>query len=134
MALRVTPANGQDRAQVAQLAEAVQPATNERVEVAFVDQGYTGAEPAAAASEKGLRLEVVKHHEAKTVLYCCRAAGSWNVPLRGCRGSGRLARDYERLATTFNFGWLPLARLCLAYAQKCLWTKLITGSSSARGA
>src|SRR5208337_1200538 len=28
-----------------------------------------------------------------------------------------------------NTGWLPLARLCLAHAEKCVRTKLITGSS-----
>src|ERR1051326_499454 len=42
LALRVTPANEQDRAQVAELAKAVQSVTEQKVEVAFVDQGYTG--------------------------------------------------------------------------------------------
>src|SRR3712207_3599178 len=42
LALVVTPANEQDRAQVAALAEAVQQATSDHVEVAHVDQGYTG--------------------------------------------------------------------------------------------
>ena len=42
LALLVTPADDQDRAQVGALAEAVQAATGETVEVAFVDQGYTG--------------------------------------------------------------------------------------------
>src|SRR5205085_7722865 len=65
VALRVTPANEQDRAQVAELAEAVQKATDEKVEVAFVDQGYTGQEPLEAAEGVGIRLEVIKHHEAK---------------------------------------------------------------------
>src|SRR5215212_7766734 len=46
LALRVTPANAQDREQVAALAEAVQAATGETVELAFVDQGYTGEQPA----------------------------------------------------------------------------------------
>src|SRR5471032_1751956 len=44
LALKVTPANEQERAQVADLAEGVQKATNENVEIAFVDQGYTGEE------------------------------------------------------------------------------------------
>src|SRR5215218_5915218 len=65
LALLVTPADEQDRAQVAQLAEAVQEATGESVELAFVDQGYTGEEPAEAAEEHGIRLEVVKRPEAK---------------------------------------------------------------------
>ncbi len=38
----VTPANEQDQAQVAELAERVQEETGETVEIAYVDQGYTG--------------------------------------------------------------------------------------------
>src|SRR5918998_679701 len=60
LALVVTPANEQDRAQVAALAEQVQAVTGETVEIAFVDQGYTGEQAADAAAEQGMRLEVVK--------------------------------------------------------------------------
>src|SRR5204863_8521215 len=42
LALTVTAANEQDRAQVAELTAKVQEVTGESVEVAFVDQGYTG--------------------------------------------------------------------------------------------
>ena len=42
LALIVTPADAQDRAQVAALCEAVQAATGESVALAFVEQGYTG--------------------------------------------------------------------------------------------
>ena len=42
LALLVTPANEQERAQVEELAKQVQEVTNQHVEVAFVDQGYTG--------------------------------------------------------------------------------------------
>src|SRR5215208_5137765 len=42
LALLVTPANEQERAQVAELAARVQEATGETVEVAFVDQGSSG--------------------------------------------------------------------------------------------
>jgi transposase len=45
LALVVTPANAQDRAQVAALAAAVQDVTGESVELAYVDQGYTGEQP-----------------------------------------------------------------------------------------
>lgn len=41
LTLHVTPANEQDRDQVAQLARAVQEATQQQVELAYVDQGYT---------------------------------------------------------------------------------------------
>jgi transposase len=65
LALLVTPANEQDRAQVAALAQAVQAATGRTVEMAFVDQGYTGEYAAQAAEAEGIRLEVVKLPEAK---------------------------------------------------------------------
>jgi transposase len=50
LALHVTPANVQERRQVGALAEAVRQATGETVELACVDQGYTGEQPAAAAA------------------------------------------------------------------------------------
>ena len=65
LALRVTAADAQDRAQAAALAEAVQAATGETVEVALVDQGSTSAQPAADAAARGLRLGVIKLPAAK---------------------------------------------------------------------
>ncbi len=53
LALLVTPANEQDRAQVGELAEAVQDVTGQSVELAFVDAGYTGEVPAEAAKQAG---------------------------------------------------------------------------------
>ena len=65
LALHVTPASADDRAEVGQLAEAVQEATGRSVELAYVDQGYTGEKPAKAAGEHGIKLEVVRLPEAK---------------------------------------------------------------------
>ncbi len=42
LAVRVTPANADDRAEIGALLERVQEVTGQQVEVAFVDQGYTG--------------------------------------------------------------------------------------------
>src|SRR5579862_9846282 len=61
LALHVTAASEQERAQVAQLAGQVREETRGSVELAYVDQGYTGDDPAAAARAQGIRLEVVKH-------------------------------------------------------------------------
>ena len=100
LALTVTPADAQDRAQVADLAAAVQAATGETVEVAFVDQGYTGEQAAEAAAAHGIRLEVVKLPEAKRgfVLlprrWVVERSFAWLARFR------RLARDYERLPET----------------------------------
>ena len=101
LALRVTPATEQDRAQVGALAEAVQQATGENVvEVAYVDGGYTGEEASEAAEAHGIRLEVVKHPGTKKgfVLlprrWVVERSFAWAARLR------RLARDYERLPET----------------------------------
>ncbi len=61
LALTVTPADQGDRDQVAPLAEQVQQITGSTVELAYVDQGYTGPNAADAAQQHGIRLEVVKH-------------------------------------------------------------------------
>jgi transposase len=120
LALMVTPANAQDRAQVGELAQAVQAVVEEPVDVAFVDQGYTGEEPAQAAAEAGIRLEVIKHHEAKRgfVLlprrWVVERSFAWAARFR------RLARDYERLSTTLaSYHWLAFAILML----QCLFAK-----------
>src|SRR5438874_4102167 len=65
LALVVTPADENDRAAVAELAEAVQQATGETVELAWVDQGYTGEQAEKDAAQHGIRLEVVKLPDAK---------------------------------------------------------------------
>jgi transposase len=100
LAVLVTPADQQDRAQVAALAEQIQKATGESVEVAFVDQGYTGDQPAADAQAHGIRLEVVKLPTTRRgfVLlprrWVVERSFAWMARFR------RLARDYERLSET----------------------------------
>jgi hypothetical protein len=46
LAVKVTAANEQERAQVGELAAQIQQATGDNVGLAYVDQGYTGAEAA----------------------------------------------------------------------------------------
>ncbi|HET8907162.1 MAG TPA: IS5 family transposase [Ktedonobacterales bacterium] len=97
LALHVTPADAQDRAQADQLSAAVQEVTGETVEVASVDQGYTGLEPAEAAQAHGIRLEVGKLPAAKHGFillpkrWVVERGFAWATRFR------RLARDYERL-------------------------------------
>ena len=97
LALHVTPANAQDREQVAVLAEAVQAATGQTVEVAYVDQGYTGQTAREAAAQQGIDLVVVKLAQAKRgfVLlprrWVVERSFAWATRFR------RLAKDYERL-------------------------------------
>ena len=57
LALHVTPADEQDRAQVGELARQVQQITEENVELAYVDQGYTGDTAEEAAAKHGPALD-----------------------------------------------------------------------------
>ena len=100
LALHVTPANEQDRAQVGVLAEAVQAVTGESVELAFVDQGYTGATAATAAAAHGIKLEVVKLPEAKRGFVLLPRRWVVERSLGWAARFRRLARDYERLSET----------------------------------
>ena len=108
LAAHVTPANEQERAQVAQLCEAVQQATGETVKPARADQGYTGEEPNRQAGEHGIELQIVKLPEAKKgfVLrprrWVVERSFGWLARFR------RLGRDYERLPEVLAGLHLPI--------------------------
>jgi transposase len=117
LALHVTAANEQDRAQVEKFAQEVQRITGDHVELAYVDQGYTGQASQSAAARHGIQLEVVKHTQAKRgfVLlprrWVVEPSFAWAARFR------RLARDYDRLSQTpaafhyFAFACLMLGRI-----------------------
>jgi transposase len=117
LSLHVTPANEQDREQVGKLAREVQKQTGKSVELAYVDQGYTGEKPAEAARKQKIELAVVKLPQAKRgfVLlprrWVAERSFAWLTRFR------RLAKDYERLASTLKgmhlaaFAIVMLARL-----------------------
>ena len=114
LALSVTPANEQERAQVADLIKDVQKITGEKVQVAFADQGYTGEQTAAEAAAHGVKLVVVKLEEAKRgfVLlprrWVVERSFAWASRFR------RLGRDYERLPTTLaGLHWIAFLTLML---------------------
>ena len=75
------------------MARQVQAVTEQSLEVAFVDQDYTGDQPAQAAQGQGMQLEVIKLAEAKKgfVLlqrrWVVERSFGWAARLR------RLARD-----------------------------------------
>jgi transposase len=117
LSLHVTAADAQDRAQVGKLARDVQKQTGKSVELAYVDQGYTGERPAEAAKKQKIELAVVKLPQAKRgfVLlprrWVVERSFAWLTRFR------RLAKDYERLASTLKgmhlaaFAIVMLARL-----------------------
>ena len=120
LALVVTPANAQDRAQVAALGGGGAGGDGQSVEVGFVDQGYTGEQAEADAAAHGIRLEVVKLAGAKRgfVLlprrWVVERSFAWVARFR------RLARDYERLPETVAgcISW-PSPVCCSIASSRC---------------
>jgi transposase len=121
MALKVTAASEGDREQVAALAEEVQQVTGDSVELAYVDQGYTGENAAQAAEQHGIRLSVAKHPMAKRgfVLlpkrWVVERSFAWAARFR------RLARDYERLDTSLKgIHYIAFACIMISRMSKAL--------------
>jgi len=114
LAVAITPANEQERAQVDQLCQQVQEATEQSVQTAFVDQGYTGQNAAEQAQAHAIELVVVQLSEAKKgfVLlprrWVVERTFAWLGRFR------RLARDYERLSQNLAaYHWLAAVSLML---------------------
>jgi transposase len=124
LALHVTPASAEDRGEVERLARTVQAVTDGHVEIAWVDQGYTGERAANAAAGHGIALKVVKLPEAKRgfVLlprrWVVERSFAWATRFR------RLVKDYERYAETLA-GLHVVAFACLMMKQV---TQLAIGS------
>ncbi len=112
MVLKVTADSEGDREQVANLAEPVQQVTGNTVELAYVDQGYTGPNAADAAQQHGIRLEVIKHPMLKRGF--ALLPRRWGIERSFARAARfrRLARDYERLDTTLK-GFHYIAFACI---------------------
>jgi transposase len=116
LALFVSPANEQERAWVGELAEAVQEATGESVELAYVDEGYSGERAAEEAQAHGISLEVVKYPEAKRGFVLLPRRWVVERDFAWASRFRRLAKDYERLPTTLA-GLHFVAFACLFLSQ-----------------
>jgi transposase len=123
LALRVSPANEDDREEVRKLSEVIQQATGENVELAYVDQGYTGAKASGSAAKHGIRLEVVKHEEAKGGFVLLPRRWVVERDFAWASRFRRLVKDYERLPDT-------VAGLHFV-AFACLFLQKAAGSISA---
>ncbi len=64
---------GADHAQVEELSVKLQEVTKQKLQLAYVDQGYTGESAAEAAPQHGIKLEVVKLSEDSAALCSCHA-------------------------------------------------------------
>jgi transposase len=114
LALRVTAASEQDRAQVGALAADVQVATGGKRRAGLRRPRLYRRRAMAAAAAHGIQLAVVKLPQAKRgfVLlprrWVVERSFGWAARFR------RLARDYERLATSLaGLHWLAFACLML---------------------
>ena len=121
LTLQVTAANEQERAQVGLLAQDGQTITGDSVEIAFVDEGYTGEQAQHDAAAHGIQRYIVKLPQAKHgfVLlprrWVIERSFGWMARFR------RLARDYERLANTLGgFHYVAFAILMLTRLVKLL--------------
>jgi transposase len=117
LAVHITPANEQERAQVGELARQAQHVTGQTVKLAFADQGYTGDTAAQAARDEGMELQVIMLPDAKKgfVLlprrWVVERSFGWLNRFR------RLARDYERLPETLaGLHFVVFAMLMLVHA------------------
>jgi hypothetical protein len=96
LAVAITPAKKQERAQVDQLCQQFQEATAQQVKVAFVDQEYTDQDIAQQARKNDIDLVV-------------ECAFAWLGRFR------RLAHNYERLSENLAaYHWLAATSLMLA--------------------
>ena len=114
LALKVTAVGEQERVRVGELMTQVQPAAGGSVQVAFADQGYTGAQPSQEAAQQGVNLELVKLSEAKKgfmlLSKCWEVQRTFGLQAR----SRRLSRDYERLPNRpAGLNWLAAVFLML---------------------
>ena len=125
LALRVSPANEDDRKKLEKLSEEIQKATGQTVELAYVDQGYTGEKASEDAAEHGIRLEVVKHEEAKNGFVLLPRRWVVERDFAWASRFRRLVKDYERLPETLA-GLHFVAFACLFLQQAA--GILLTGS------
>jgi transposase len=123
IALTVTPAMNQERAQVDAMCQRVQQATGEAVKLAWADQGYTGEQAKSDAAQNAIELQVVKLAEAKKgfVLlprrWVVERSFGWLTRFR------RLSRDFERMPEILAglhfvaFAMLMLPKAALLWAS-----------------
>jgi transposase len=83
LALYATPADARDRAQVAELAAPVQAATDEHIQLAFVDQGYAGRSRPRTPPPTASAWRWSSCRRPSAASCCCPGAGSWSAPSPG---------------------------------------------------
>lgn len=116
LALKVTAASEGDREQAAALAEKVQQVTGNTVEIAYVDQGYTGPNAAQAAEQRASNSASSNIPWPNEVLSCYPNAGPSREASPGPRASEDSRRPHERLDTSLK-GFHCIAFACIMIAR-----------------
>lgn len=120
LALLVTPASASNRVQVGELTAAVQVATGDHVELAFVDQGSIGSRSRGRARDRADDREGAR---GQARFRAVAATLGRRARFRLASRLRRLARDFERLPETVAglhvvaFACLMLHRLLTLAAQ-----------------
>ena len=118
LAVVISGAKTQERHQVAHLCAELKEATGGTVELAYVDQGYTGKDAKRAAEAFDVELEVVKHTEAKKGFVLLPRRWVVERTFGWLARHRRLARDYERLTQTLAaYHWIAFIGILLARIQ-----------------
>jgi len=129
LALHVTAASEQDRAQIDRLAEEVQQITGRSVELAYVDQGYTGSDCRRRGRTAWHPVGDRQTHRSKARLRPAAKKMGRRAKLRMGRS---LPQTRQRLRTAQSIPrWIPLLRLRLDHARpthKITQQKFITTS------
>ena len=113
--LMTSPAHEQDRAQVFDLCREAQAITGGMLEVAFVDQGYTGQATQDAARQSNIELVVVKRSDASRGFVLLPRRWVVERSLAWLSRFRRLGRDVERLSSTLiGFHFVAACVLMLA--------------------
>ncbi len=124
LAVHVTPANEQERSQVAALAQQVQQVSGEQVRLAYVDQGYTGELPRQAAQQASIDLHVVRLPEAKRGFVLPPKRWVVDCSFAWASGFRRLVRDDELLPQTLAgihfIMFAPDAAQCHSTHRECI--------------
>jgi transposase len=112
LALYATPADAQDRAQVAALAAQVQAVTGDHVVLAFADQGYTGQQ--AAPGCRSPRHPPASGQTARSQARLCAAAQALDRGAFVCLEDALPSLGQGLRATAEHAGRPPLPRLHVA--------------------
>jgi transposase len=83
LALHVTPANADDRAEIGRMAKAIRDATDQSVEIAYVDQGTRAKSPPRRLASTASNSRSSSCPRPSTALSYCRDAGSSSARLLG---------------------------------------------------